>query len=122
MMSFTNMKLEELQKAAHFFEIEITENDTKKEIILKLQESGKTYAMWKRFTEGDDESKPNDIEFKSTLLLKMTRQNPSFEVLGYKFTRSHPFQVMPQEDAQRVMDLYDGFVIATPDEAKSFYS
>jgi hypothetical protein len=29
---------------------------------------------------------------------------------------------MPQEDAQKVMDLYDGFVIATPDEAKSFYS
>ncbi len=116
------MKLEELQKAAHLFEIEITENDTKKEIILKLQESGKTYAMWKRFTEGEEETKPTDIEFKSTLLLKMTRQNPSFEVLGYKFTRSHPFQVMSQEDAQKVMDLYEGFTIATPDEAKSFYS
>jgi hypothetical protein len=122
MMSFNNMKLEELQKAAHLFEIQITENDTKKEIILKLQESGKTYAMWKRFTEGEEEVKPGEIEFGSTMLLKMTRQNPSFEVLGYRFTRTHPFQVMPQEDAQKVMDLYDGFVIATPDEAKSFYS
>lgn len=120
-MSFTAMKLEELQRAAHLFEIEITEDDARKEIILKLQNSGKTYAMYKRFTEGGDETKPGEIEFKSTLLLKMVRQNPSFEVLGYKFTKTHPFQVMPQEDAQKVMDLYEGFVIASPDEAKSFY-
>lgn len=121
-MSFTSMKLEELQKAAHLFEIEITESDTKKEIISKLQESGKTYAMYKRFTEGEEEVETGELDFKSTMLLKMTRQNPSFEVLGYRFTTTHPFQVMPQEDAQKVMDLYDGFVIATPDEAKSFYS
>jgi hypothetical protein len=121
-MSFSAMKLEELQKAAHLFGIAITEEDTKKEIINKIQENGKTYAMYKKFEEPSDETANSSIEFNSTILLKMSRQNPSFEAYGYKFTRSHPYQVMPQEDAQTIMDTYDGFVIATPDEVKSFYS
>lgn len=121
-MSFTNMKLEDLQKVAHFFEIEITEKDTKKEIIFKLQESGKTYSMYKRFTESVEESGIDQIEFSKTILLKMQRQNPTFELFGYRFTRSHPYQVMPQEDAQKIMDSHEGFVIASPDEVKSFYS
>lgn len=121
-MSFDKMKLEELQKAAHLFEIQITEADTRKEIIVKLQESGKTFAMYKRFTDPEEENEPGPVEFSQTLLLKMERQNPSFEVFGYKFTRTHPYQVMPQEDAQKIMDTYEGFTIATPDEVKSFYN
>lgn len=121
-MSFANMKLEDLQKVAHFFEIEITERDKKAEIINKLQESGKTYSMYKKFMEQPSQSEEGDVHFSSTLLLKMNRNNPSFEVYGYKFSNTHPYQVMPQEDAQRIMDTYEGFVIASPDEARSFYS
>lgn len=122
-MSFDKLKLEELQKAAHLFEVPVTEDDTRKEIINKLQESGKTYAMYKRFEEpsnGDEST--GQVEFSSTILLKMNRQNPSFEAFGYKFTRSHPYQVMSQQDAQKIMDTYDGFGIATPDEVRSFYN
>jgi hypothetical protein len=121
-MSFDKLKLEELQKAAHLFEIPVTEEDTRKEIILKLQESGKTYAMYKRFEEPVEKNSTEQVEFSSTILLKMNRLNPSFEVFGYKFTKSHPYQVMSQKDAQTIMDTYDGFVIATPDEVKSFYN
>lgn len=116
------MKLEELQGVAHFFGIEITENDTKKEIILKLQESGKTYAMYKKFTEQQPTTEDTEVQFGNTILLKMARLNPSFEAYGYKFTKTHPYQVMSQEDAQKIMDTYEGFVIASPDEARSFYS
>lgn len=116
------MKLEDLQKVAHLFEIDITESDTKKEIILKLQESGKTYAMYKKFTQEEEDDAPTGVQFGSTMLLKMTRLNPSFEVFGYKFTKTHPYQVMSQEDAQKIIDTYEGFIIASPDEAKSFYS
>jgi hypothetical protein len=121
-MSYQAMKLEELQGVAHFFEIEITENDTKKEIITKLQENGRTYAIYKKFTEEQSGSDDTEIQFGKTILLKMARLNPSFEVYGYKFTKTHPYQVMSQEDAQKIMDSYEGFVIASPDEAKSFYS
>lgn len=122
-MSFNSMRLEELQKAAHLFEIPVTEEDTKKEIILKLQENGKTYSMYKRFENPESrDTIAGQVEFSSTILLKMNRLNPSFEAFGYKFTKTHPYQVMPQEDAQKIMDTYDGFVIATPDEVKSFYN
>lgn len=121
-MSYTNMKLEELQKVATFFAIEITENDTKKEIINKLQENGRTYSVYKKFTEQEDPEQDTDVQFGQTILLKMSRLNPSFEAFGYKFTKTHPYQVMSQEDAQKIMDTYEGFVIASPDEAKSFYS
>lgn len=121
-MSYTTMKLEELQRVATFFDIEITENDTKKEIINKLQENGRTFAIYKKFTEQQEENEPSDIQFGKTILLKMARLNPSFEAYGYKFTKTHPFNVMSQEDAQKIMDTYEGFVIASPDEAKSFYS
>lgn len=122
MMSFANMRLEELQAVAHFFELTITENDTKKEIINKLQEDGKTYAVYKKFIEKPENEDSTEIQFGKTILLKMSRLNPSFEVFGFKFTKSHPYQVMSQEDAQKIMDTYEGFVIASPDEAKSFYS
>lgn len=116
------MKLEDLQKVAHFFEIEITEGDTKKDIILRLQESGKTYSMYKRFTEKQENDGENEVQFGKTILLKMVRLNPSFEVFGYKFTKTHPYQVMSQEDAQTIIDTHEGFIIASPDEARSFYA
>lgn len=122
-MSYQSMKLEELQGVAHFFEIEITENDTKKEIITKLHENGRTYATYKKFIDAQQPgSDDTEIQFGNTILLKMARLNPSFEAYGYKFTKVHPYQVMSQEDAQKIMDTYEGFVIASPDEAKSFYS
>lgn len=121
-MSFANMKLEDLQKVAHFFELEITETDKKADIINKLQENGKTYSMYKKFTEQSAQSEEASVHFSSTILLKMSRQNPSFEAFGYRFSRTHPYQVMPQEDAQKIMDTYEGFVIASPDEARSFYA
>lgn len=116
------MRLEELQKVATFFDIDITENDTKKEIINKLQEQGRTYSVYKKFTEEQTAPEDTDVQFGQTILLKMARLNPSFEAFGYKFTKTHPYQVMSQEDAQKIMDTYEGFVIATPSEAKSFYS
>lgn len=121
-MSFNQMRLEELQQAAHLFQIEITEQDTKKEIINKFQEGGKTYAMYKKFTEAQSDEEPVEVQFGKTILLKMTRLNPSFEVYGFKFSKTHPYQVMSQEDAQKIMDTYEGFTIASPDEVKSFYN
>lgn len=121
-MSFRNMKLEELQKAAHLFQIPITETDKREDIIVKLQDAGRTYSMYKKFDQPQEQQKPGGVEFNQTILLKMARQNGSFEVYGYKFTKSHPYQVMSAEDAQKIMDTYDGFVIASPDEAKSFYA
>lgn len=124
-MSFKRMGLEKIKEVASFFDVPVAVTDSKEEIALKLDEAGATFAKWKKFHEEDDEKEvsagPEAIAFQSTLLLKMNRQNPTLEVFGYKFTKSHPYAVVPTEDAQKIMDAYDGFSIATPSEVKSFY-
>jgi hypothetical protein len=121
-MSFARMNRETLLKVADFFDINVDAQDGPKEIRLKLDDAGKTYDMWKRFNDPDESNVPDGIAFKqSNLLIKMTRQNPTFEVFGYRFTRTSPYRAVPADDAQRIMDMYDGFVIATPSEVKSFY-
>lgn len=54
-------------------------------------------------------------------LIRMDRDNPLFEVRGYKFTDAHPYQLMAPEDAQYVLQYEDGFRQATPMELQEFY-
>jgi uncharacterized protein (DUF2126 family) len=54
-------------------------------------------------------------------LIKMDRENLYFEFRGYKFTKDHPFAVMPAADADRILKNEDGFSIASPSEANEYY-
>lgn len=125
-MSFQQMKVDELRAAAAFWDILLEPGEGKKEIILKLQEEGKTYAEYKKFhPDPEDESEEtSNVPFapQSTMLIKMVRPNGTFEAYGYRFTRDHPYVVVPAEDGQKIIGSFEGFVIATPDEVKSFYS
>lgn len=123
-MSFSRMGLEKLKEVASFFDVPVESTDKKEDIVFKLDEGGKKYSDWKKFNEREDDEPstgPDSIAFQSTLLLKMVRQNPTLEVYGYRFTKDHPYQVVPADDAQRIIDQYEGFAIATPAEVKSFY-
>lgn len=121
-MSFARMNRETLLKVADFFDIQVDTQDGPKDIRIKLDDNGKTYEMWKKFNDPDEDNVPDGIAFKqSNLLLKMVRQNPTFEVFGYKFTKNSPYRAIPSDDAQKIMDTFEGFVIATPSEVKSFY-
>lgn len=60
------------------------------------------------------------------VLVRMVRRNPKMEVSGpsgkrYLFTQAHPFQVVTAEDADHLRSL-EGFEIASPGQAESFYS
>ena len=57
----------------------------------------------------------------SVELLKMERWNPTFNILGYRFEREHPFVLVKPEDATWIMAHEEGFRIATPEEAEEFY-
>jgi hypothetical protein len=54
-------------------------------------------------------------------LIKMTRENPYFEVGRYKFTQEHPYAIMDATTAQHVLSNEEGFRQAFPDELKEFY-
>jgi hypothetical protein len=57
------------------------------------------------------------------VLVKMERENYTYEIYGHMFTKEHPYIAMSSEDAQLIFD-HDprGFRIATPNEVKEYYS
>jgi len=55
------------------------------------------------------------------ILLKMERDNPSYQIRGHKFTRDNPFALVKTEDASYILEHIDGFKQASPKEAKEFY-
>lgn len=72
-----------------------------------------------------EKPRPEDVvattQRPAKTLIKMDRQNPSFQIRGYKFTQENPFALVTEEDAEFLVDLNDGFYYATPREAAEFY-
>lgn len=56
-------------------------------------------------------------------LIKMTRNNPIYEVRGYRFVRdSAPFVMVKNEDVDFLIEVEGGFTVAKPSEVESFYN
>ena len=55
------------------------------------------------------------------VLLKMERENGSYEVRGYKFTKQHPYALVKSTDAEYIVENIEGFYYASPKEAAEFY-
>lgn len=55
-------------------------------------------------------------------LLVMDRENGTYRVRGYNFTREHPFVLVGAEDAEYITENIEGFRYATPREAREYYS
>lgn len=53
-------------------------------------------------------------------LIKMTRDNPLYEVGKYRFTDTHPYVLVAAEDVDTVM-ANEGFRQATPNELSEYY-
>lgn len=130
-MSFAKMKADELRSAAEAFGVEVPEKANRQVIIASLADEGVTYEMYESFLNAEKEEPleaatevfereiPDDTE---TILVKMDRANPYYQVGVYTFTSDHPFINMPVEDAQKIFDGEQGFRVATPAEVKGFYS
>lgn len=131
-MSFTELKLPDLKKVAGSFGVDISDIKSKNEIVARLQEEGITWQMYDKFNNADkEEIKVPDIKQKkgastmnkgNAVLVKMERDNHSYQTTGYTFTSEHPFVSMPELDAQNIFDTQVGFRLATPREAQEFYA
>ena len=66
-----------------------------------------------------DPKKPLD---KDSVLVRMTRANFRYDIMGYTFTKEHPFVAMKEEDAQEIFDREEGFRMATPREVQEYYN
>lgn len=56
------------------------------------------------------------------VLLKYERNNATFEILTYRFTREHPFSLVEAKDADYIVRNIPGFRPAVQSEAADFYS
>lgn len=144
-MSFTDLKKEELLTVADTFGVEIDKRWGEENIRTAILDDGVTWGMWEDANRSaskeileqnlgiEDLPDDNDIpaprpeamkKFKSrnaVELLKMERWNPAFNILGYRFTREHPFVLVKPEDADWIMSHEEGFRRASPDEAEEYY-
>lgn len=121
-MSLDQLRKPQLIELANKFDLDVAEDDTKSDIINLLKENNITFATWKKFVEESEEVEPAISFEEKNVLLKMDRQNASFEAFGVSFTKEHPFAIVSEHAAQEIIDNFDGFRVASPAEAKQYYS
>jgi len=139
-MSFTTLKKDTLLEVAEEFGVSIEEDWTRPKIVVALQEDGVTWDMYKSsFPDLQDipdevsslpapveksatESATQAFKPKSPVLLRMTRENGTYEIRGYKFTKKDPFLPVDEDNANYILETIEGFRIASPREAEEFYS
>ena len=131
-MSFETLKISELKKIAEDFGVDIEELKNKKDIIAALSEEGVTWAVYEKTIKDIDDNKEEIEEVakfdpkkpldKDSVLVRMTRANFRYDIMGYTFTKEHPFVAMKEEDAQEIFDREEGFRMATPREVQEYYN
>jgi hypothetical protein len=131
-MSFDTLKVAELKKIAEDFAVETTSLKNKNDIIAALSEEGVTWAVYeqtiKKIEEEAEETEvaprfdKNQKLTEDMILVRMTRPNFRYDIMGQTFTKEHPFVAMSSDKAQAIFDKEEGFRPATPKEAQDFYS
>lgn len=131
-MSFETLKLSEIKKVAEDFGVDVEDLKSKKDIIAQLAEEGVSWSVYQK-TIKDVNDATEEIEVlpkfdpkkditSDKVLVKMERHNHRYDILGFTFTKDHPFVAMSDDNAQEIFDKEDGFRLATPREAQEFYS
>jgi putative IMPACT (imprinted ancient) family translation regulator len=133
-MSFETLKISEIKKIAEDFAVETQGLKNKADIIAALAEEGVTWSVYsKTIKQIEEESENMDTEVlpkfdpkaeqpENTVLVRMTRDNFRYDIMGVTFTKEHPFVAMSRDDAQEIFDKEDGFRLATPKEVQEYYN
>jgi len=131
-MSFETLKVSDLKKVAEDFGVDINNLKNKIDIIAALSEEGVTWAVYQKTVERleeetEDMSEQTIVKNEKKeqsgedVLVKMERDNFRYDILGFSFTKEHPFVAMSQDKAQQIFDKEDGFRLATPKEVQEYY-
>lgn len=140
-MQFKDLKKPELLEICEEFGVDVAPTMNKAFILTELFENGVTESLYlaahPELTEEDDDVEEGDDDFVepvvpvlektpkkkvNQILILMQRQNPTFEVYGYRFTREHPFALVNEDDVDALIENNEGFRQATPKEAAEYYS
>lgn len=145
--SFKDLDTKELREAATAFAVDSDEVIAKSNAVTlraALAENGVTWKMYmdmfhpaaEENTVKSEDVAPTKEEVGETViitkeekpvlpvneqyLIKMVRENPLFEIAGFRFTQDHPYVLMNAAQAQVVLQE-DGFRQAHPAEVQEFY-
>ena len=133
-MSFETLKVSELKQIAEDFAVETEGLKNKADIIAALAEEGVTWSVYNKTIEKMEEDSedmatevlpkfdPKADQPENTVLVRMTRDNFRYDIMGFTFTKEHPFVAMNKEDAQEIFDKEEGFRLATPKEVQEYYN
>lgn len=130
-MSFDKLKVSELKSIATEFAVDTEGLKNKQDIIAAMSEEGVTWDVYQA-TIKDVEENTEEIEIlpkfnpkaevaADSVLVRMTRANMRYDIMGYTFTKDHPFVAMSEDHAQKIFDKEGGFRLATPKEVQEFY-
>lgn len=131
-MSFDTLKVSELKKIAEDFAVEIDGLKSKADIIAALAQEGVTWTVYSK-TLDREELEDMSVEVlpkldpkkelpEDMILVRMTRPNFRYDIMGHTFTKEHPFIAMSNKEAQAIFDKEEGFRLATPKEVQEFYN
>lgn len=131
-MSFDTLKVSELKQIAEDFGVEVENLKGKKDVIAALADEGVTWAVYAKTLQDVDDAKeeveilpkfdPKKEQDKDSVLVRMDRANFRYDILGFTFTKEHPYVAMSPEKAQAIFDKEEGFRLATPKEVQDFYN
>ena len=131
-MSFDTLKVSELKKVAEDFGVDIEGLKGKADLIAALSDEGVSWAVYEKTIKDIDDNKeevevlpvfdPKKEQDKDSVLVKMERANFRYDILGFTFTKEHPFVAMSPDKAQAIFDKEEGFRLATPKEVQDFYN
>lgn len=125
----------ELLAAAEQFGVDAKSSMSKGDLVAALDLDGVTIELIRGFAPvEDDESAEAPVEIEEAPaeeaddeeedvhLLRMTRTNGTYEIRGYVFKRDHPFALVKESDADYLIEVDGGFRVASPKEAREYYS
>jgi len=133
-MSFETLKVAELRKIADDFAVDTDGLKNKNDIIAALAEEGVTWSVYNKTINKIEEETEDMLEEilpkfdpkaeqpENTVLVRMTRDNFRYDIMGYTFTKEHPFVAMVSEKAQEIFDKEEGFRLANPKEVQDYYN
>ena len=132
-MSFYTLKIAELKKIAEDFGVSTDELKNKNDVIAALAEEGVTWAVYQKtikdIEDNLEEAPEPQAKFdpkkeisEDDVLVRMTRANFRYDILGFTFSKDHPFVAMNKDQAQAIFDKEEGFRLANPKEVQEFYS
>jgi hypothetical protein len=137
-MSLEDYTKEELLAFGEQFGVEVKKTMNKSAIVEAFNEDGVTAELIEVERARQEEAAPveefeepvveaaveedDDEDDEDLVLVRMIRANATYEVRGYVFRSSHPFALVKEEDADYLIEHEGGFRMASPKEAREFYS